>query len=180
MSRIWVANTTMQEAVFCYRLDFVDFGATRKMPFRQVPIPSGGQHPIEVNVGNIDELVQQLSKLGAIEAKELPRVRHVVPYVYSVDKQVSPHIIRDVHAHNTGLKIVDGGVRRERAAIGAAQAVMMKTGTEIPEITVEMEQLDQSENGESRIEAGYVVTKNAQRGAPPPATKGRGGRRKAA
>ena len=182
LGKLWIANCTMQTRIFFYRLDFIEPGTVRnrKPSYRQLEIASGSQGFIEINVGNADEVVGQLCHEGAIEAKELPRTPGLVPYVYSVDKKVPPSIIKDVHAHNTGLKIMEGRERRKLAAVGAAQAIAKFTGNEVPEIKVDMEQLDVSENDEERIEEGFQVKRRVGPGdRPVPPAKARTRRRAA-
>jgi hypothetical protein len=195
VSRLYIANTTKHDQIIFYRLDFDQSGQpvsqVGKMP-KQQTIPRGRQVNIggDLYMSQIDSIVEQLKPYGLIGVADVQHMTKIAPYVFNVDQPVSSETMRRVHAFNDGVSILDGKKRRQSAAVAvndqvqrvvdelAAQAnVPLPTPFVDPtKPVVEFEQIEQSENGEKRIEEGYILNQDAP-AAPEP--KGRA-RRKAA
>jgi hypothetical protein len=187
MPKLYIANVTPQQQIITYRLDYASDGLRDPrvmIPARMTPpIPSGRQHPFgEMALSQIESIVTQLEHYGLVAQKDLgrlPRGRKVT-YLFNVDREVSAEAIRQAHAHNQGVRIDDGRERRKRAALGASD-IVLKTVAEKSDVPAEMtgfemsiEQDEQSELGESRIEEGYKVDVKA---AAEPGGEPAGGRR---
>lgn len=163
--RLFVANTTNQHQIVFYRPDiYVGAGF---IPPHSCPIKPGRQENLggELEEGQINEIVKQLRPHGFLYQMEIPGdLRGVCPYVGNINQPVSEHTLRVVMAHNEGNKLIEGSRRRERAAIGANEALKLATAQanvpEPPEFDVEFEQMTQTEAGEDRIEAGYHVVRD--------------------
>jgi hypothetical protein len=167
--RLYVANVTRQEWLFNYRLDFDDTGRQRTMHKSQ-PIPAGRQVQIGGDfdsIGQIDEIVKQLQPYGMIGVADIPRMdkRAVVQLVFNVGAPVPTEAMRKVRGGNELIYIDTGRKRREASAVAANNAIQTSVSNLFAEHGVDaapadttdvvIEQLEQSEAGERRIEEGY-------------------------
>lgn len=198
--KLYIANVTTQLQIVNFRLDFRPDGARDDRivipPRATPPIPPGRQMPVGGDLANMDaanSIIAQLVPYGLVmqmEIGKLPR-REKITYVANVDREVSAEAIRAAHAHNTGVKIEDGALRRRRAAVAASDIVAKtveeqsaQNGLNAPMtgFDVSIEQEEQSEAGERRIEEGYRVdvSGEAAPGGPPGGKPGRGRGRRAA
>jgi hypothetical protein len=196
MPKLYIANVSTQQQIICYRLDFRMDGSRddRPIPARQTPaIPPGRQMVVggDLHMTQIESIVSQLEPYGLIAQMEIGRLppHQKVSYIFNVDKEVSAETIRQEHAHNTGVKIEDGRERRQRAAV-AANEIIQNTVNEqaaqaavpvptLKEFDISVEQDEQSEQGERRIEEGYRVSVAATPETSEPPTTARRGRGRA-
>jgi hypothetical protein len=199
MARLYIANTTRQEQVVCYRLDFNNDGSpieaerSRFQPARQQNIPPGRQIPIggDFHINQITDIVDQLKRYGLIGEMNVDQVissgeRKVVPYIFQIDRTVSAKSIKTIMDHNAAILIDDGQQRRAKAAVASSDLVQNAVASQFAEIGIDQaptdkfevgfEQLEQSEAGEKTIAEGYRMDRKAP--APPvKASKGRRGKR---
>lgn len=191
--RLYIANVTPQYQTIHYRLDYLPDGTKDGrllIPYKSTPpIPPGRQTQVggDWEKPALDSIINQLEPfglVGEVDISRLPKARRVT-YVFNLGKVVSEKAIREAHAHNTGVLVDDGALRRKRAAVGAADIVAKSVaeqtaqiGLDVPLTGFEMsvEQEEQSELGERRVEEGYTVDV-AGKAEPPPGGRGRGGRR---
>lgn len=192
--RLFIANVSLQKQVICYRLDHDRDGHLkdtnrRFSPARQQDIEPGRQAQVggTMHMMQITEIVEQLERYGLIAAVDVPRIgRRFHPYVYSIDAPVSAETMRRVRANNQGVKVEEGQKLRRMAAVKANEAVQKVVSHQFAEIGIEdepadrtdvtFEQLEQSENGEKRIEEGYHVSPDA--GPSKAVTSGRRGKKR--
>lgn len=173
--RLYVANTTAQHQTVYYRTDFPADG--RFSPPRQQPIAPGKQIVLGGDLPSMDTieaLVRQITRYGAVAASEAKNSKRVVPYVWNAEKPVPLAILQHVVRSNASLKIEEGRQRRQRAAVGMNEAVQKIVHEQFaaaaipaePTDRVEfgIEQEEQTEAGEKRIEEGFRV----RRDGPPP------------
>jgi len=196
MPKLYVANTTKHDQVVFYRLDFDQNGQmitqAGKMP-KQQDIPKGRQRVLggDLPMPTIDSIVEQLRPFGLIGVADVPRMARPAPYVFDVDRPVSSEVMRRVHDYNDGVAIDTGRTRRQQAAVAvndqvqklvdqlaAAANVPLPEPVDTGKPSVEFEQIEQSENGERRIEEAYIIDRDAPQQPPPKAA--RSPRRKAA
>lgn len=163
MTSLFIANCTKQQQAIYYRLDFNSVGELdprrQQQPAKRSPtIPPGRQITIggELHITQITDIIEQLKPVGLASVADLNRLSGVVPYLFSTGTAVPAHAIRAVLAHNAGVLLQQGKIRRENAAIAASQAV--DTGT----FEVEIEQQDVSEAGEARIEEGFRIMQKVE------------------
>jgi len=189
MSRLYIANCTKQNQMIYYRLDFNNRGEPEKnarfQPAKQQEIPPGRQiilggdfHPTQ-----IEDIVQQLVPYGLIGVTDVPRQKKVAPFVFNVDKPVPADIMRNVSHINSEVQIEEGKLRRQKAAIAVNDLVTQRVAAEFlnqgvtdeptQNLSLAIEQEEQSENGEKRIAEGFKVS-----AAAPGKPAGRGARRK--
>lgn len=161
MSRLFIANVTRQNQVVYYRLDFNPDGTPNLnrhfQPAKRSPaIAPGRQIPIggDLHVTQITSIVDQLNRFGMAGANETGRLNGFTPYLFNIDQPVPVNAIRAAVRHNDGIRIKEGNVRRENAAVAAASVAKTE------DFTVEIEQ----EPGESEgptLEQGFHVVKDA-------------------
>lgn len=190
--RLYIANPTRQEQVICYRADFANDGQrleadrTRFQPARQQSIPPGRQIQLggDMHLNQINDIIEQLKPFGLIGEVDVPRMgRRVVPYVFQIDRYVSPEALRRVIDHNSGVLVEDGRQRRQKAAVATSDIVQNtienqfnQAGVEAPPpnpVELGIEQLEQSELGEKTIAEGFRVNPTDDPKVAAPA-KGRG------
>jgi hypothetical protein len=180
--RIFIANTTEQEQLICYRVDFNKDGSPkdavrRFQPARQQSIKGGSQAQLggDMHKAQIDAIVEQLGVYGLIHVDDVARMpNRKVPYVYNLDGYVPADIMRRVMFHNGCVLAEDGKQRRAAAAVATNELVQHAVAShfaanKIPEqptdkTLVAFEQEEQSERGERRVEEGYEVVPEGQRG----------------
>jgi hypothetical protein len=187
MARLYIANTSKQDQVIHFRLDFDQNGQqisqAGKMP-KQQEVKKGRQANIggDLPMPTIDSIVEQLRPYGLIGVADVPRQASIVPFVFNVDRPVSADVMRQVIAFNDGISVSAGQKRRQNAAIATNDLVQKlvddlaaTAGAPLPtpindpeKPAVEFEQIEQSENGERRIEEGYILDPNAGRPSPEP------------
>jgi len=195
MPKLYIANCTKHDQIVFFRLDFDQEGKSvtqiGKMP-KQQDIPRGRQRQIggDQPMPTIDSIVEQLRPFGLIGVADVARMTKMAAYVFDVDRPVSAEVMRRVHAFNDGVAVMAGKVRRQQAAVAvndqvqklvdqlaAAANVPLPEPLDTGKPAVEFEQIEQSENGEKRIEEAYVIDREAPQ-QPPPEARPR--RRKAA
>jgi hypothetical protein len=183
--RLWIANTTLQNWTVSYRINAVP--GTPFSPAPQMPIKGGANakeiYTRQVVVGGdleqhqVDMIIDQLKPHGLIMECDVPnRMRGIFPLVGNIDRRVSEHVINIVKSNNMGIKIHEGEVRRERAAIGVNEALNIQAREAQlpppPEFDVEFEQMEQF-NDEPRLEKGFHVKRDLAE-VPPDVIKKRG------
>lgn len=177
MARLFVANCTRQNQEIHYRLDLDETGRIderrRFQPAKRMTIAPGRQVALggDLHMTQITDIIDQLRPFGLIGVVDVPRMKSIAPYVFDIDKQIQPFTINSVMAVNAGIHVQDGKDRRARAAIAVNETVAATVSHEfaanqIPkepeqEVEVEVEQLEQSEAGEKRIEEGYRISAKA-------------------
>lgn len=180
MSRLFVANCTRQVQEVYYRLDFNADGApepnARFQPAKRQTIPPGRQIVLggDLHIKQIEDIVDQLAKYGAVGTLDVPRLKKVAPYVCNVDKSVPVDVIRNVMTVNAGVLTQQGRDRRKKAAIAVDDTVANVVNSQFAEagipkeadqsVEVEFEQEEQSEAGEKRVEEGYRIEAKAKKG----------------
>lgn len=178
MPDLYVANCSQQNQIVYFRRNFSAKGSPVQTftPPTQREIAPG--HQVKILAGEpmdtVDSVTEQLRPYGLIGVTDIPRAKDVVPYIFNVDRPVTKTQIMQVMDHNTRVKIMDGKVRRQKAAVASNDLVTNTVANELarqglpPEsmpdtagTTVEFEQLEQSEAGEKRIEEGIHVRADA-------------------
>lgn len=176
MARLYVANPTRQDKDVHFRLTYRDGRMANFPMYKRQTIPKGKQVALggDLDMAQIEDVVQQLSRygmLGTIDLKgRFPAKR--IPLLFSVDRQIPRPVIEEVVAHNDGVLTDDGRARRRAAAVAANEALLRNLGDDTPappEMVVDMEQDEQTEAGEKRIEEGVRVLNRPLADAPPPA-----------
>jgi hypothetical protein len=168
MAFLYVANCTQQQQIIFYRTDIAPPGA--QVPFtasRQQAIPPGRQMTVggDLDQHEIGALVEYLNQFGAVGEVDVPGKLHpmVHPFIFNIDRPVSEHAMRHVMAHNMGIKIEEGDERRERAAVGANEALdiaAQRSGVPDPrQFDVEFEQMELTAD-EKRVEQGFHVNRD--------------------
>jgi hypothetical protein len=152
LSALYVANTTNQIFRWFYRLDF-SIGQSELQakirPPREQPIAPGRQEriPGDLHIGQIEELVSQLTDFGAASFDEIKRYAKdkVIPLIWSVDKPVSKAAIEHAFDHNKNVLREQGRKRREMAAIVSSESLAEKLVNEPRAFDVEFEEIDTGE-----------------------------------
>lgn len=173
--RLYIANVSRQTHVVCYRLDYDKTGALldtnrRFQPARQQDIPPGRQVQIggDLHEAQLNQIVEQLEPYGLIHADDVGRHRNVpTPYIYSRDRPVPAEAMRKVQGANSEILIEQGKERRAKAAVASNEIVQQAVSHQFAQVgieeppadrtTVTFEQLEQSDQGEKRVEEGYKV-----------------------
>ena len=177
MSKLFVANCTRQHQEIHFRLDINSEGNqeqnARFQPAKRMTIPPGRQVPLggDLHITQVTDIIDQLRRFGLVGTVGVPRLKTMAPFVCSIDKAVPESIIRQVMDSNAGILIREGQERRKRAAVAmnetVANAVAEKFAAEgIPseakqDVEIEIEQVEQSEAGEKRIEEGFRIKADA-------------------
>lgn len=186
MPRLYIANCTRQNRVINYRLDYhPEQGKRRFTPARSQTVQPGQQINLggDLNIGQIEDVIDQLNKLGMVGAVEVKRAKggNPIPFVFSIDKAIPRPIIEEVLSHNRGALILSGERRRQLAAIAGNEALINKIGQMTDpvaapdEFVVEYEQQETTVDGDKRIEQGFRVQNRADAGAQPAAPRKRTG-----
>lgn len=187
MPKLYIANVTTQFQIVNYRLDYMSDGARDPRvvipPRSTPPIPAGRQIQLggDMDLSQIDSVLDQLRPYGLMAQKDINRLPagQKVTYVSNVDREVSADAIRAAHAHNTGVKIASGAIRRKQSAVAASDIVrnVVNEKSDVPApltaFDISIEQEDQSEFGERRIEEGHTVDLGAARAESPTSGRGR-------
>ena len=163
--RLYVANPTRQKQPLYYRLNYGRDGALREQggnpPIRQ-EIPPGRQESIGGDLDHLsqaDDIVNQISKYGAVSFTELDRVgERPIAYVYGVDRPVPSKLIEKAYYHNQAVLLKDGAARRKAAAIAVSSFI------ESPEAKVSFEAVSgqdsiTGEETDVKLEEGYIIDK---------------------
>jgi hypothetical protein len=183
MSRMYVANCTNQVQTIFYRLDFTDRGTENRNARFQAPRQQSVQPGRQIQLGSdfhvrqIEDIVSQLTPFGLIGTVDVPRQTGYAPLVFGLDRPISEDVLNNVKATNEGFLVEQGKLRRQRAAVVVNDAVQNRIKAELDakgitdvgapdSVQLTIEQQEQSENGESRIEEGYVIDKKAPPGKP--------------
>ena len=112
----------------------------------------------DLHFSQIEDIVQQLNVFGAKGVVDLKgRLTEFVPYLFNIDKAIPEDLIRMVADHNKGVKINEGALRRQQAALAASDALEAQISQPVQTFEVEMEQLEVSENDESSIAEGLSL-----------------------
>jgi hypothetical protein len=176
MAYLYVANTTQQHQIVFYRTDVAPPGAN--VPFtapKQQAIPPGRQVTVGGNLdkNELDFVIEQLNQYGMVGEVDIPNNLQLMvhPFIFNIDRPISPRSIQTVMEHNMGIKMNEGQRRREAAAIGANQSLALAAQTaNVPDprqFDVEYEQMELTSD-EKRLEQGFHVVKDM---AEVPATK---------
>src|ERR1700740_2918007 len=157
MSKLFIANCTMQVQRVMYRLDVNDDGVlvqnSNMRAAKHQDVPVGRQVSLggDMTGPQIQYIVDQLSKFGlcgTVDRNRLPSA--VVPYLFSIDKPVSENDIRAVFAHNKGALKMDGETRLQQSAIAATQVL-----PDAAAMDISVEQDHPIEEGEGVVERGF-------------------------
>lgn len=180
MVRLYIANTTKQTQIVCYRLDYGKTGelkdANRRFePAKQQDIPPGRQVQIggDFHANQIADIVDQLSKYGMVGVVDVPRLRgKVAPLVYNTDRPVPSSVMEKVRDSNASVLIQQGQERRKKAAVATNELVQNTVANSFAEKGIDaepadrtdvvIEQQEQSEAGERRVEEGFHVVPGPQ------------------
>lgn len=192
MAKLYIANCTKQNQEIYFRLDFDidDDGrkqiVTRFRPAKRQSVAPGRQIVLggDLHIRQIQDIISQLEVFGLIGEADVPRLDRIASYVYNIDQPVRADTIRTVMASNQGILITQGVERRKAAAIVTNETVANTVNQQFAEagiskapeqaVEVEIEQLEQSEAGEKRIEEGYKIDPKA----PMPTKAAKGGKGK--
>ena len=189
MSKLFVANVSKQNHIIYFRLDYDKAGQPLGIgifrPANASPVVGSGRQVQlggDLHMNQVASIILQLSVYGAINEDEVKRTRGRITYICQVDRPVSTEAIRLANNHNNGILEDDGRSRRKRAAVAANASVdlqlqsQMEPQPPVREFDMSVEQEDQSEHGERRIEEGFRIDHDATSPQPP---RGRARRRAA-
>lgn len=162
MARLYVTNVTRQRMIVFYRLDAGQTNGNFTPP-KQQAIEPGRYSPVggELDKQQLDMIIGQLNVYGMVGEVDVPNnLRGIHALVFNIDRPVSERAVRALVAHNLQAKVEEGEMRRERAAIGANEALSNAVqNAELPpppEFDLEVEQMEQTSD-EKRIEKGFHV-----------------------
>ena len=182
MPRLYVANPTPQTQTVCFRIEHDNNGNLKDTNRRfqghqQQDIPPGRQVQLggDMHDNQIKDIVEQLGRYGMVDVSDVSRPPNIkIPYICSVGREVPASVMQRVQFHNSNIATEDGRARRAAAAVASNQIVQdtvhsrfMQEGfpAEPADTTiVSIEQLEQSERGEKRIEEGFEVVPEGKRG----------------
>ncbi len=129
----------------------------------------------ELHTDQIDDIVNQLRVFGLKAVTEITSTRAFIPFVFNLNQPIKEDHIRWVMSKNEGILVEQGKERRSKAAIIMDETVANAVANQFAQngitkeatqkFEMEIEQLEQSEAGEKRIEEGYRIDPKA----PPPA-----------
>jgi hypothetical protein len=192
---LYVANCTKQNAIVFYRTRFNEDGTPKDENRRfeapkQMAIRSGRQEIIGQRnmpmVMAMEIITQLTSSLGLVDAEDVKRTHGKIQFVFQLNKPVPAEIIRFADAQNKGELLLEGSLRRKRAAVAVNDLVVQAAAEEAarvgreelqpPNTRVSFEQLEQTEMGEKTIAEGYKVDPNAPAEPPTTAASGRSDR----
>lgn len=169
MGYLHILNVSPQRQVICYRLDVNRKGEVddrlKNRAASQQAIESGKQAVIggDLHPNQIHQIIEQLTPYGLVGVVDVPNNLHgVVPYVFQLDAPVPRHIGMAVVQHNISVKLGEGAVRRERAAIAANEALKNVIDTTPQVFDVEFEQEEVSELDEKAIAQGFHVVEKPE------------------
>jgi hypothetical protein len=180
MGSLYIANVSRQRQVIFYRLETnrkgeVDDRLRLRAATQQV-IESGKQAPVggDLHPNQMSEIIEQLTTYGMVGVVDVPnQLQGVVPLIFNIDAPVPRHIMMKVVQHNSGAKVEEGALRRERAAIATNEALKNNVDNVPQAFDVEFEQEEVSEMDEKSIAQGFHVVEKPEEGPKP-------GKRKAA
>jgi hypothetical protein len=165
MGQLFLANVSYQNQIVMYNLSTDRQGEyserLAKQGHRQEHIPSGKQQAIggDLHPNQMAEIIEQLEPYGLIAEKDIPNgMRGIHTLVYNIGVPVPQDKLRALHEHNTMVRLGQGATRRQAAAIASEEALTQRIAEPPPLYEVEIEQEEQSEAGEKRIEEGFRVT----------------------
>ena len=160
--RLYEANPTAQKQAVYYRMNYGREGALREQagsPPMVQHIAPGRQEAIggELDHGSqMDDIIRQLSKYGAVGWQELDRIGNkTVSYIYSAEKPVPAKLIEKAFYHNKGVLTNDGAARRQAAAIAVSSFI------ESPEAKISFEAVESmtGEDSNTNLAEGYIIDK---------------------
>lgn len=178
MGRMYIANVSRQKQIVTYRMDIDNTGAfserLRQNALRYETIERGRQIAVsgDLHAEQIKTIVDQLSVYGLVAASDVPnRLRGCVDLIFNLDAPVSKKVMEAVHDHNMGVKVGEGALRREHAAVAAHEVLAQRTGETPQSFDVEFEQEEVSEMDEKSIAAGFHVVAKPNENQTPPGRK---------
>jgi hypothetical protein len=180
--RLYVANPTAQKQLICYRVDHDNNGNLKDTNRRfsgasQQEIGPGLQAQLgsDMHENQVADVIEQLARYGMVDVSDVSSLpARKVPYICSKGKPVPASVMERVKFHNENV-LTSAGAERRKAAAVASNAIVQNTvhnqfaAERIPAepadtTIVTIEQLEQSEAGEKRIEEGYEITPEGKRG----------------
>jgi hypothetical protein len=174
--KLYIANPTHQPQTVFWRSEINESGTYDERrarnglrsvdigPRKQVALPDF------VDIKQVQAVMDRLAKVGGVGTEELNRLpRARLAYIMSVDRRVTDAEIQKVSAHNRGVAMTGGTVRRKAAALAANAAVerMLEQTADanVRNMTVEFEQqpdqLASEDNlpSKERIAEGFDIVK---------------------
>lgn len=180
--RLFIANPTIQNKIFFYRMDYIAPGVLvperMRMPKRQV-IARGHQEALgnksDFTPDQVADIIGQLQRYGAVEAKEVTSAGNLIDFIYSVDTPVPQKLIEHAVEHNKGIKFYAGKEIRKQAAVAANDVLLNKIidasiegdaapPEEAPPFAVSFEQVDNDSDEPSMEGEGIRIDAAALRG----------------
>lgn len=167
MSKLYIANTTMQNHTFLYRIPGDNAPKTLEIPVGQQKMI-----PKDLSFNEVSAIVAQHSRYGLVAADEIDRSRDFIGHCYSVDKAVDINKIRRAIDHNREVLEERGKVLRQEAALAVNMNIEEAQPGELKKL--EMTIKEETKNGiDGSIHEGVIVDRNAP---PPDAKVGKAGR----
>lgn len=162
--RLYLANVSFQRQLVLYALTRDRNGEysekIARQGTRQEAIGSGEQIQVagDFCIEQIQEILDQLEPYGLVGEKDIPsalREGVVHSIAFNIDQRISGSKLRELHEHNTAVRLGQGSARRQAAAITANQ-LLTNTVEETPRLfEVEYEQEETSPLGETAIAEGF-------------------------
>lgn len=162
--RLYLANVSFQKQLVLYALTRDRNGEysekIARQGTRQEAIGSGEQIQVagDFCLEQIQEILDQLEPYGLVGEKDIPsglngNIVHAL--AFNIDQKISGSKLRELHEHNTLVRLGQGSARRQAAAITANQQ-LTNTVEETPRLfEVEYEQEETSPMGEKAIAEGF-------------------------
>ena len=156
MGKLYVTNTTGQNQIVNWRLDFDERGNSanyRLSPYKSLPIPARTQVQFggDWHITQITEIVDQLiSGWGAVSPDQIrtAKARGPIKMIYSLDRPVALPILKDVVAHNISELSEQGMKRRQNLALVANAQMNVAIEHEAPKFEIEFETEEGTEDSD--------------------------------
>lgn len=169
MAILYVANTTLQDHDFLYRVPAEDSANSR---VRMQKIRSGAQIRVHKDSPNsvLDAIIQQHAPYGLVPYDEIPKTKRYIGLCYRMDKEID--IDRLLHAtdHNLGVKEEQSDQIRREGAIAVGHAIEEHSGEHVEALEVETVEITKPNadtgyaHGVEVVREGVDPSKNARAG----------------
>jgi hypothetical protein len=132
MSDLYIANTSKQNHLFCYRLP-------ENPSFRTQEIPPGGQVrlPGDLSTDEVRRIIDHHKQYGLVDSRELSRADGFVGICYSLGAPVNIDAILGTFERNDGELNDRAQERRDETAAAIASSMSERLGVRVARAEVE-------------------------------------------
>jgi hypothetical protein len=161
MSQIYVANGTLQNRDFNYRIKGVDTP-------RMVKIRAGGQAVLPDNLDGLElqDVIEQLTRAGAVPQSETSNIVLTKALIFDVRKNpIDPDRIQEALEKDEAARQETAAQKMEEAGLAAFNNADAQNPGKVLETSVEIVEVTDKGKTKDGVNAEFVVSKSPKRRA---------------